>query len=59
MLAAQAIKAGDADTILAGGRECMSLAPDLLPDARAGQRLGHGKLIDAMINDGLLDCYND
>jgi acetyl-CoA C-acetyltransferase len=59
MLAAQAIKAGDADTILAGGMESMSLAPYLLPDARAGQRLGHGKLIDAMINDGLWDCYND
>lgn len=59
MLAAQAIKAGDADTILAGGMESMSLAPYLLPDARAGQRLGHGKLVDAMINDGLWDCYND
>jgi acetyl-CoA C-acetyltransferase len=59
MLAAQAIKAGDADTILAGGMESMSLAPYLLPDARAGQRLGHGKLIDAMINDGLWDCYSD
>ena len=59
MLAAQAIKAGDADTVIAGGMESMSLAPYLLPDARAGQRLGHGKLIDAMINDGLWDCYND
>ncbi|HEU4929705.1 MAG TPA: acetyl-CoA C-acetyltransferase [Candidatus Krumholzibacteria bacterium] len=59
MLAAQAIKAGDAETILAGGMENMSLAPYLLPDARAGQRLGHGKLIDAMINDGLWDCYSD
>ena len=59
MLAAQAIKAGDADIVIAGGMESMSLAPYLLPDARAGQRLGHGKLIDAMINDGLWDCYND
>ena len=59
MLAAQAIKAGDAHTVIAGGMENMSLAPYLLPDARAGQRLGHGKLIDAMINDGLWDCYND
>lgn len=59
MLAAQAIKAGDADTVIAGGMESMSLSPYLLPDARAGQRLGHGKLIDAMINDGLWDCYND
>ncbi|MCI0451115.1 MAG: acetyl-CoA C-acetyltransferase [Candidatus Latescibacteria bacterium] len=59
MLAAQAIKAGDAEVVLAGGMESMSMAPYLLPDARAGQRLGHGKLIDAMINDGLWDCYND
>ena len=33
--------------------------PYLLPDARAGQRLGHGRMIDAMVNDGLWDCYND
>jgi len=59
MLAAQAIKAGDAEVVIAGGMENMSLAPYLLPDARAGQRLGHGKLIDAMINDGLWDCYSD
>ncbi len=59
MLAAQAIKAGDADVVIAGGMESMSLAPYLLPDARTGQRLGHGKLVDAMINDGLWDCYND
>ncbi len=59
MLAAQAIKVGDADIVIAGGMENMSLSPYILPDARAGQRLGHGKLIDAMINDGLWDCYND
>src|SRR5262245_40184624 len=59
MLAAQAIKLGDAHTILAGGMENMSLAPYLLPDARAGQRLGNGKLVDSMVNDGLWDCYND
>ncbi len=59
MLAAQAIKAGDAEVIIAGGMENMSLAPYLLPDARAGQRLGHGRLIDSMVNDGLWDCYND
>jgi acetyl-CoA C-acetyltransferase len=59
MLAAQAIKLGDAHTILAGGMENMSLAPYLLPDARAGQRLGNGRLIDSMVNDGLWDCYND
>jgi acetyl-CoA C-acetyltransferase len=59
MLAAQAIKLGDAEVVIAGGMESMSLAPYLLPDARAGQRLGHGRLVDAMINDGLWDCYND
>jgi acetyl-CoA C-acetyltransferase len=59
MLAAQAIRLGDAHTILAGGMENMSLAPYLLPDARAGQRLGNGRMIDAMVNDGLWDCYND
>jgi acetyl-CoA C-acetyltransferase len=59
MLAEQAIRAGDAAMIIAGGMENMSLAPYLLPDARAGQRLGHGRLVDCMINDGLWDCYND
>ena len=59
MLASQAIRLGDAHTILAGGMENMSLAPYLLPDARAGQRLGHGRMIDALVNDGLWDCYND
>jgi len=59
MLAAQAIKLGDAEVVLAGGMENMSLAPYLLPDARAGQRLGHGRMLDSMVNDGLWDCYND
>jgi acetyl-CoA C-acetyltransferase len=59
MLAAQAIKAGDADLIVAGGMESMSNAPYLLPEARNGVRLGHGKLIDSMIWDGLWDIYND
>jgi acetyl-CoA C-acetyltransferase len=59
MLAAQAIQLGDADVILAGGFESMSRAPYLLPEARTGQRLGHGHLIDSMINDGLWDCHND
>ena len=59
MLAAQAIRAGDADCIVAGGMESMSRAPYLLPEAREGVRLGHGKLIDAMIWDGLWDVYND
>jgi acetyl-CoA C-acetyltransferase len=59
MLAAQSIRVGDAHAVLAGGMENMSLSPYLLPDARAGQRLGNGRLIDAMVNDGLWDCYND
>jgi acetyl-CoA C-acetyltransferase len=59
MLAAQAIRAGDADVIVAGGQESMTNAPYLLPDARAGVRLGHGKLIDSMVADGLWDVYND
>ena len=59
MLAAQAIKAGDHEIIVAGGMESMSNAPYLLPGARAGYRLGHGTLVDAMIQDGLWDVYND
>ncbi|MEK7465812.1 MAG: acetyl-CoA C-acetyltransferase [Planctomycetota bacterium] len=59
MLAAQAIRAGDSDLIVAGGMENMTRAPYLLPQAREGQRLGHGKLVDAMVNDGLWDIYND
>jgi acetyl-CoA C-acetyltransferase len=58
-LAAQAIKAGDADVIVAGGQESMTNAPFLLPGARDGLRLGHGKLLDAMVHDGLWDVYND
>ena len=53
MLAAQAIKAGDADIVVAGGMENMSLAPYLLPQARAGYRLGDGKVVDAVVTDGL------
>ncbi|MFO1053359.1 MAG: acetyl-CoA C-acyltransferase [Planctomycetota bacterium] len=59
MLAAQAIKAGDAKTIVAGGMESMTNVPYYLPQARGGQRLGHGKLLDGMIQDGLWDVYND
>jgi len=59
MLAAQAIRAGDAEVLVAGGMESMSRAPYLLPEAREGVRLGHGKLIDAMVWDGLWDVYND
>jgi acetyl-CoA C-acetyltransferase len=59
MLAAQAIRAGDADVVVAGGQESMTNAPYLLPEARAGVRLGHGKLLDSMVFDGLWDVYND
>ncbi|MCA8944285.1 MAG: acetyl-CoA C-acyltransferase, partial [Planctomycetes bacterium] len=59
MLAAQAIKAGDAQCIVAGGMESMTNTPYYLPQARAGHRLGHAQCIDGMINDGLWDVYND
>ena len=59
MMAAQAIKAGDADIIVAGGMESMSNTPYLLSKARTGYRMGHGELIDGMIKDGLWDVYND
>ena len=59
MLAAQAIRAGDADVIVAGGMESMTNAPYLIPDARAGARLGHAQLVDSMVGDGLWDVYND
>ncbi|MCZ6535263.1 MAG: acetyl-CoA C-acetyltransferase, partial [Chloroflexi bacterium] len=58
-LAAQAIKLGDADVVVAGGIESLSRAPYLLPKARYGYRMGHGELIDSMINDGLHDCMID
>lgn len=59
MMAAQAIKAGDAELIVAGGMENMNRGPYLLANARSGYRLGDGKLIDAMVYDGLWDIYND
>ena len=59
MIGAQAIIAGDADIIVAGGMENMSAAPYLLDRARAGYRLGHATLVDSMIKDGLWDVYND
>jgi acetyl-CoA C-acetyltransferase len=59
MMAAQAIKAGDADIVVAGGMESMSNAPYLLPKARTGYRMGHGELVDSMVKDGLWDVYND
>ncbi len=59
MLAAQAIKAGDRDVVVAGGMESMSNAPHLLMGSRQGLRLGDGKLVDHMVNDGLWDHYNN
>ncbi len=59
MLAAQTIKAGDSKLAIAGGMESMSNCPYLLDKARTGYRLGHGKLIDSMVHDGLWDIYND
>ena len=59
MLAAQAIRAGDADVIVAGGMESMSNAPYFLTRARTGYRLGHGELVDGMIHDGLWDSFNN
>ena len=56
-LAVQAIRAGDAGIVVAGGTENMSRAPYLLTKAREGYRLGHGELLDAMIIDGLWDVY--
>ncbi|MFN0150248.1 MAG: acetyl-CoA C-acetyltransferase [bacterium] len=57
MLAAQAIRAGDADAIVAGGMESMSNAPYLLPGARTGYRMGNGQMVDSMIHDGLWDSF--
>ena len=57
-LAAQIIKAGDADIIVAGGAENMSLSPYLVPAARWGARMGDAKLVDVMIRDGLSDAFS-
>jgi acetyl-CoA C-acetyltransferase len=57
-LAAQMIKAGDADCIIAGGTESMSMAPYIMPSARWGARMGDTKLIDMMVFDGLTDVFN-
>jgi acetyl-CoA C-acetyltransferase len=58
-LAAQAIRAGDAEVVLAGGMENMSRAPYLLQNGRFGYRLGHGELVDEMIRDGLWCAFED
>jgi acetyl-CoA C-acetyltransferase len=57
-LAAQAIKCGDAEIIIAGGQENMSAAPHVLPNSRDGFRMGDAKLVDSMLVDGLWDVYN-
>jgi acetyl-CoA C-acetyltransferase len=58
-LAVQGIQLGDVETVVAGGMESMSNAPYLLPQLRQGYRLGHGKILDSMIQDGLWDAYED
>src|SRR5512147_731942 len=58
MLAAQAIRDGDSEIVIAGGQESMSLAPHALPNSRDGARMGDWKLVDSMIVDGLWDVYN-
>ena len=57
-LAAQAIRAGDAQAIVAGGQENMSAAPHVLNQSRIGFRLGNATLVDTMVNDGLTDAFN-
>jgi len=59
MLASQAIQCGDAEVIVAGGMESMSLSPFLIPRAKTGLQLGHTELEDSIITDGLWDVYND
>ncbi len=58
MLAAQAIRDGDSEIIIAGGQESMSMSPHVLPGSRDGMRMGDWKLVDTMIVDGLFDVYN-
>lgn len=58
-LAAQAIKCGDAEIIVAGGQENMSLSPHILPKSRNGQKMGDWKMQDSMIVDGLWDAFNN
>ncbi len=58
MLAAQAIRDGDSEIVIAGGQESMSLSPHVLMGSRDGQRMGDWKMIDTMITDGLWDVYN-
>lgn len=57
--AAQAIRCGDAEIVIAGGQESMSNAPYLLDGARTGLRLGHASMKDSVVHDGLWDAFND
>jgi acetyl-CoA C-acetyltransferase len=59
ILASQAIKCGDAECMVAGGMESMTNAPFILDKARFGYRIFDGKVVDAMVHDGLWDVYND
>ncbi len=59
VMAAQAISAGDADVIVAGGTENMNMAPYVLPKARSGYRMGHGEIVDSMVFDGLWCIFGD
>jgi acetyl-CoA C-acetyltransferase len=59
MMAAQGVRLGDVDIVVAGGMESMSNAPYLLPKAREGYRLGNGELVDSMINDGLWCAFEN
>ncbi len=58
-LAAQAIKAGDSEIVVAGGQESMSLSPHVMLGSRDGFRMGDAKLTDSMVNDGLWDIFNN
>jgi acetyl-CoA C-acetyltransferase len=58
-LAAQGVQTGDTEIVVAGGMESMTNCPYLLPQLRAGYRLGHGKVLDSMITDGLWDAFED
>jgi acetyl-CoA C-acetyltransferase len=58
MLAAQAIRDGDSEIVIAGGQESMSMSPHVLPGSRDGMRMGDWKMVDSMIVDGLWDVYN-
>jgi acetyl-CoA C-acetyltransferase len=58
-IAAQMIRAGDVDVVVAGGMENMTRSPYLMPSARYGARMGDAKLIDSMVHDGLWDAFND